>query len=500
MGKSNKKVANNKNNTSVSTSNSSSTPSLNSPSPSASIIIEANVPKDQVENNLSQVNPSVTLQKPRINITQDVVFQSFSNFINDSYGGEIDLFFSDFATLMKRGNDDVVDESAAVSNVDINSVEDVTPHQLFESFLSFDDKEDTKAWMKSLKLPTSAAINGVFTSDLIGLHFNDLIQKQQKGKASAARKSFTNFLNALSRFQCFTRPPHLAAIDWKALEDLIVGYVVDKLFHFFIAKKITFKGDDLKRVRNSTNGGYTLMPSLPVKNVLSRQLKEALHKRLSYDKRKRVEVSLLDSSDGSDDSSGSDGSGNDDEIGDGSGSDSDSDSDSSSSIRSRPSSQLPSKLIGSSAMSKSTGSSSSKSKSTGSSSSKSNLNDATSKSKSALKSKSKAIDSSTSKSQSTPTEHSGKESTSSSTPLTTPNEASRSSPRKRNHEPTEEESASTETSSVKKKVISIEKFPNNPTVNYTYGYFNKVKQNSSLAQALVKKKGSDSEKASTTPK
>jgi hypothetical protein len=49
------------------------------------------------------------------------------------------------------------------------------------------------------------------------------------------------------------------------------------------------------------------------------------------------------------------------------------------------------------------------------------------------------------------------------------------------------EGDSSETSIVKKKVISTEKFPNNPAVNYTYGFFNKVKKNSPLAQAHAEK-------------
>ena len=39
----------------------------------------------------------------------------------------------------------------------------------------------------------------------------------------------------------------------------------------------------------------------------------------------------------------------------------------------------------------------------------------------------------------------------------------------------------------KKKVISTEKFPNNPAVNYTYAFFNEVKKNSPLAQAHAEK-------------
>ena len=49
------------------------------------------------------------------------------------------------------------------------------------------------------------------------------------------------------------------------------------------------------------------------------------------------------------------------------------------------------------------------------------------------------------------------------------------------------EGDSTETSSVQKKVIITEKFPNNPVVNYTYGFFNKVKKNSPLAQTHAEK-------------
>ena len=57
------------------------------------------------------------------------------------------------------------------------------------------------------------------------------------------------------------------------------------------------------------------------------------------------------------------------------------------------------------------------------------------------------------------------------------------------------EGDSTDASSVKKKVITTEKFPNNPEVNYTYGFFNKVKKNSPLAQdhAEKQKKKTDTE-------
>ena len=61
--------------------------------------------------------------------------------------------------------------------------------------------------------------------------------------------------------------------------------------------------------------------------------------------------------------------------------------------------------------------------------------------------------------------------------------SSRSSPRKRKAQ--EEEVSDSSVTPAQKKVIITEKFPNNPSVNYSYGFFNSVKQNAVRAQALL---------------
>jgi hypothetical protein len=259
---------------------------------------------------------SEVMVKPQANIntvlTVDSVLISFNNFIDNVYVGKIDDFFADmgaFFTRFGRGNGEFNNEEIDTENNDnptaLNSATfnpDLKPSQLFESFISPDGNDDTSKWIQSMKLPTVQAINAMFTSDLIGLNFEDLVHKSVKGKITPSRKSFTSFLNNISRFQCFIKPNHMSTLEWKGLEDLIIGYVVDKVIHFFIAKKITFKEGDVKRVRNQ-NGTYNSVPSMRVKNLIASQLKDAMRKRCNYVK-KMIQIVDVDEEEKDEDSSG----------------------------------------------------------------------------------------------------------------------------------------------------------------------------------------------------
>ena len=238
----------------VSTPEETSSSSTAASSSSISASVFNNSSDDVIEEAFEVVNSAE--KKGTTVVTIPDLLRGVSDLVNESYSGDVKEFFTDFGYLLKRrplGVEENVTDSS--SNVD------VSPIQLFENFIATENNEDTIAWLNAMKLPNDQAFGYVFSSDLIGQSFNDLSTANPKQVANPLRRSYTTYLNKISKFQCFFKPTHLTISEWKGLESLIIGYVVDKLIHFFITKKITFNSDDLKKTRNA-DGTYTLHPSI----------------------------------------------------------------------------------------------------------------------------------------------------------------------------------------------------------------------------------------------
>ena len=408
--------------TSNGTSESSSSSSSSINNNSSGSLLDPNV----AMNDTIDVEPDEDVRPPPQQLTADSVMLSFIKFINEKYEGNIDQFLLD---ITKFKSAPAAEEGVLV---DGDMILDITLTQLFESRLNGTEDEPTMKWLNSCKLPSNQAINCQFTPDLMGQNFEDLVGKAEKGKFNPTRKSFTAFLNKVAYFQCFIKPLHMSAFEWKSLEDLIINYVAGKIIQFMFAKRVVFKAEDTKRVRNS-NGTYSVIASIRVKTVLTQQLKAALRKRASYVKN-HVEIKIEEESEASGDDE-------DEESGD------------------------------------------EKNEESG--------DEESGDEKSAKENE--EVDEEEDEEDDTPIGErfgkkkvtAAKETTSETTPKSSERSPSRSSPRKRQVE--DEVSDKGVTSSVK-KVITTEPFPNAPHINYRYEYFNKVRENSGKAEAYKVKK------------
>jgi hypothetical protein len=415
------------------------------------VINEAGEEDDSVHSTVPAAKSISDNKKITTNLTTESMLKSFNSYISEHYSGDLDEFFEDINILISKakGTTGSVSGESFVTEDDPNSVHaaDISASQLFETHVLAEGNAETKKWLQSMRLPSTNALNVHWTTDLMHQQYADLIRQPKKDDPNPIRKSFTTFLNAVSYFQCFIKPLHLSSIEWKGLKALIVNYVIDKIFHFMIAKKVVFKVDDYKRVRNE-NGTYTHVASSNVKKVLGFQFKQALNKRESYKKNHTITtVQSGSEGEGSEDSEDSEDSG-DDEDGE----------------------ELDEEIL------QETPLSTSKSKHSAARSKPQKKKDEEKDDEESSGDEEDEDDMPLSK---LTAKRKKEKATSNVTSETTPQPTERSSPRKRKNEEAPSES------SAPKKVIITKPFPNNPNINYRYEFFEKTKNNAVRAQALI---------------